>query len=204
MPISNYTELKTTVEAYAKRGDIGQTMDIFIDLCEADLSERVRVRDMEARAIATASTADRFLALPTGFLKMRKIRLYTGSVQYDLNYRVPESLNVITSAGIPTDYTITSQLEFNRIPSSAYTVEMQYYRSLDALSATNATNEILTRFPKLYLYGVLFHFAQWAQDDGMIQKYSVLFDGAIDAVNRSEVKGRHGPAKAMRIEGSTP
>lgn len=204
MPISNYTQLKTTVEAYAKRDDIGLNMDIFIDLCEADLWERVRIRDMEARATATASTSERFLALPTGFLKMRKVRLISGSIEYDLNYRVPESLNIKSSSGIPTDYTVTSQLEFNRVPASAYTSEMQYFRSLDALSDSNTTNAILTRFPKLYLYGTLFHFAQWAQDDVMVQKYATLFDGAIEAVNRSEIKGRHGPAKAMRVEGSTP
>lgn len=204
MPISTYTQLKTSVEAYAKRTDIGQNMDTFIDLCEADLWERVRIRDMEVRATATASTSERFLALPSGFLKMRKVRLISGSTEYDLNYRVPESLNIKSSSGIPTDYTVTSQLEFNRVPSSAYTVEMQYYKSLDALSDSNTSNSALTRFPKLYLYGTLFHFAQWAQDDVMGQKYAALFDGAIEAVNRSEIKGRHGPAKAMRVEGSTP
>lgn len=204
MPISNYTELKATIETYAKRTDLGALVDTFIDLAEADLVERVRIRDMEARATAETSTLERFIALPDSFIEMRKLRLYSGGKEYDLNYRVPESLNVAAGAGIPTDYTITSQVEFNKVADAAYTAEMQYYKSLTPLSASNVSNEILTRFPKLYLYGAMFHYSQWAQDDELVNKYSILFDGAINGVNKSDRKGRYGPAKSMRAEGSTP
>lgn len=204
MAINTYATLKDAVQRWAKRNDILGTIDDFVDLAEADIWQRLRVRDMEARATASASTADRFLELPTGFLEMRKVRLYSGSTQYDLKYAAPESLDVIPSAGIPTSFTVTSQLEFNRIPNSAFTVEMQYYRELTALSSSSTTSAILTRFPMIYLYGCLFHFAQWALDDQLLTKYSLLFDEAINAANKADKKGRHGPAPSMRREGPTP
>lgn len=204
MSILTYAELKTAIENWAKRSDIGGVIDDFIDLAEADMWQRLEIRDMDTRATATTSTSDRFLALPTGFIKMRKLRLVSGSQQYDLRQQTPESMNVISSSGIPTDFTVTSQLEFNRTPGSAYTAEMQYYKELDALSASNTSNGVLTRFPNLYLYGSLMYFAQWAMDDNMLAKYSNLFYAAINDANEKDRKGRYGPAPQMRREGPTP
>lgn len=203
MSISTYAELKVSIENWAKRSDIGGVIDTFIDLAEADMWQRLEIRDMDTRATATTGS-DRFLALPAGFIKMRKLTLVSGSVRYTLRQQTPESMNLNSASGIPTDFTVTSQLEFNRTPGSAYTAEMQYYKELDALSASNTSNGVLTRFPNIYLYGSLMYFAQWAMDDNMLAKYSALFYAAINDANEKDRKGRHGPAPQMRIEGSTP
>jgi len=105
---------------------------------------------------------------------------------------------------LPRFFTITSEIEFDRTPDSAYTVEMQYFRSLDALSGSNTTNAVLTRFPMIYLYGSLFHYANWAMNDQMASKYAELFLGAIDSANQIDKRGRHTPGAAMRIKGPTP
>lgn len=210
MSLANYTALKASITDWSKRNDIATLIDDFIDLAEADMwggppgGQPLRIRDMDTITTDTASTSDRFLSLPASFLEMRKIRLYTSSQQYDLSFRVPESLNVLTSSGVPTDYTITSQIEFNRTASSAFTVEMQYYKKLTALSAGNTTNAILTSYPTVYLYGALYHFGNWAKEDDTSNKYLQLFIGAINSANKADKKGSYGPAKAMRVEGSTP
>ena len=203
MAISNYLELKQAIERWAKRGDIASLTDDFIDLAESDIWQHLRIRDMEARATAITG-ADRFLALPDGFLEMRKLTLVSGSLRYDLTSVVPESLKLQGTSGIPSSFTVTSQLEFNRIPAGNYTAEMQYYKTLTPLSTTDPVNAVLTRFPSIYLYGALFHFAQWAHNDAMLQKYVALFSKEIELANKSDRRGRYGPAPAMRIEGSTP
>jgi hypothetical protein len=203
MAISNYLELKQAIERWAKRGDIASLTDDFIDLAESDIWQHLRIRDMEARATAVTG-ADRFLALPDGFLEMRKLTLVSGSLRYDLTSVVPESLKLQGTSGIPSSFTVTSQLEFNRIPAGNYTAEMQYYKTLTPLSTTDPVNAVLTRFPSIYLYGALFHFAQWAHNDAMLQKYVALFSKEIELANKSDRRGRYGPAPAMRIEGSTP
>ena len=203
MAISNYLELKQAIERWAKRGDIASLTDDFIDLAESDIWQNLRIRDMEARA--TASTgADRFLALPDGFLEMRKLTLVNGSLRYDLYSAAPESLKLKGTSGIPSSFTVTSQLEFDQTPAGTFTAEMQYFKSLPSLSTANPTNGALTRFPAIYLYGALFHFAQWAHNDAMLQKYLTLFSKEIELANKSDRRGRYGPAPAMRIEGSTP
>lgn len=202
MAINTYATLKDAVQRWSKRTDSLSVVDDFIDLAESDIRQNLKVRDMEARA--TASASDRYLALPDGYVSIRKLRLVSGSESYELFCSTPESMNVVSGSGMPTSYAITSQIEFNRVPSSAYTIEMQYYKEITALSSSNPTNTVLTRFPMVYLYGCLFHYAQWAQDDAMLAKYAPLFDGAIKRANESDRKGRYGAAKSMRIEGPTP
>lgn len=212
MGISTYTELKTAIEGFVKRDDVATELDTFIALAEADMwsgpafdgAEPLRIRDMEARATATTGTSDRFLVLPDFYLKMRKLTLISGSQYYGLTFVVPESINILSGAGIPSDYTITSQIEFNRTPNSAFTAEMQYYKYLTALSASNASNAVLTRFPSIYLYGAIYHFALWSTQDDWVTKYGGLFRNAIKSANKSDKKGRYGAGKAMRIEGPTP
>ena len=204
MTISTYLELKTAIQDWSKRKDSLSMIDNFIDLAESDIWVNLNVRDMEVRATAAAPTSGRFMALPDGFLIMRRLKMVSGSDYFDLEYRAPDSLIIQNTAGRPATFTVTRELVFDRTPDSAYTTEMQYYRSLTPLSASNSTNAVLTRFPTVYLYGALFHFAQWAHDDLLLQKYSQLFDEAIKRANKIDRRGRHGPSPAMRIEGSTP
>lgn len=208
MAINTYATLKDAVQRWSKRNDSLSTIDDFIDLAEADMwkgpsgGDPLRIRDMEARATATAS--DRFLALPDGFLEMRKLRLVNGSINHDLKFCVPESMTVNSGSGVPVFYTVTSEVEFDRIPASSYTTEMHYYKELTALSSSNTTNAILTRFPDVYLFGCLYHFGLWALDDAFATKYSQLFISAIKAANKTDKKGRYPAGKAMKREGPTP
>lgn len=206
MGISTYAELKVSIQNWSKRSgtDVLNVLDDFIDLAEADIANRLRIRDMEARATATSSTSSRYLELPDGYLSMRRLSMTSGSNRFELQSTTPESMKVLSSSGWPRFFAVTSQIEFDRTPDSAYTVEMQYYRSVNALSSTNTTNAILTRFPMVYLYGCLMHFANWALNDAMFEKYALMFQGAIDSANSNDIAGRYGPAPAVRAYRTTP
>jgi hypothetical protein len=202
--ISNYTELRSSISRWGKRQDATELLDDFIFLAEVDMWKTLRVRSMEKRATATAPTSDRFLSLPDSYLEMRKMQIFSGSKPYPLEYYTPESLNVKSSAGRPSSYTITSQLEFNRTSDSGYTVEMHYYKSPDGITSSNTTNAVLTKFPSIYLYGSLMHFFQWAHDDKKLVEYAGFFHNAIELANKMDRKGRYGAAKSMKTERSTP
>lgn len=204
MAITNYLELRQAIQDYSKRTDALNMLDTFIDLTESDIWQNLRSRDMEARATATTDTIDRFMPLPDYFLQMRKITLSSGGRIFDLEQLAPESLPINPAAGRPASYSVTAQLVFNRVPDSAYTAEMHYYRQLTPLSSDNLTNEILTRFPAVYLYGCLYHFAQWSHNDIMLGKYSTLFDEEMKRANKLDRRGRYGPGAPMKIYGPTP
>jgi hypothetical protein len=162
---------------------------------------------MEHRTTISTSTSTRYATLPSDYLQARKLKIDRSASNLSdvvLTYSAPMALSVIDSEGMPTHYTVTSAIELDRVSDQVYTLELQYFRSLTALSNSNTTNAVLTRFPMLYLYGSLFHFGQWALDDVMVNKYSTLFAAAIDAANNADHKGRYGPAPGIRIQGSTP
>lgn len=205
MAISTYSELKVAVENYAKRSDITTLVDDFIDLAEADIWQRLRIRDMETEATLSSSTSVRTVALPSTFLQARRLRIdRTDLDDVVLQYETPMSMRVIECAGMPLRFTITSQIELDRVSDQVYTLKLQYYSSLTALSNSNTTNAVLTRFPMVYLYASLFHYAQWAQDDTLIERYALLAEGAINAANAADRKGRYGPAPGIRMMGATP
>lgn len=205
MAITTYSELKVAIQNWAKRSDITTLVDDFIDLAESDLWQRLRIRDMETEATLSSSTSVRTVALPSAFLQARRLRIdRTDLDDVVLQYETPMSLRVVESAGMPLRFTITNQIELDRVSDQVYTLKLQYYASLTALSNSNTTNAVLTRFPMVYLYASLFHYAQWAQDDLLIDRYAMLAEGAINSANAADRKGRYGPAPGIRIMGATP
>lgn len=205
MSIATYADLKVAIERWGKRTDAVTMIDDFIDLAESDLWQRLRIRDMETEATLSSSTSVRTVALPSTFLQARRLRIdRTDLDDVVLQYETPMSMRVIECAGMPLRFTITSQIELDRVSDQVYTLKLQYYSSLTALSNSNTTNAVLTRFPMVYLYASLFHYAQWAQDDTLIERYALLAEGAINAANAADRKGRYGPAPGIRMMGATP
>ena len=67
-----------------------------------------------------------------------------------------------STTGVPSSYTILGDtFRFMPKPDSNYTAYVNYYKSFDALSSTNTTSYILTYHPSIYLYGPLFHAANF-------------------------------------------
>lgn len=179
-------------------------MDTFIQLTENDIDKRLMLRKNELRATSTMDTTSRFLALPDSYLKMRRLTLINGSLNYEIEYRGTESMPIQNEAGRPRYFTVTSQLEFDRVPDSAYTLEMSYFKQLTPLTTLNTTNNVITDYPDLYLWGCLLQMSLWEKDTEQIQIYQAKYDRAIDTANKQESKGRFGTAPRMMKEGSTP
>lgn len=211
MGLSNYSELKESVIKWSRKKNISDVVDDAIVLAESEFYKTLRIRDMEARATASLddATPSRYLALPDGFLKMRRMNLVvSGTVPNQVikeqMFTTPDDLRVKSGTGIPSFFTVTSQLEFDINPLEDYTVEMQYWKSLNALNATNDTNQILTRFPEIYLHGAL-----WAVFDSSRNTAEAEFRlnkmrQAIAGANRQDRGGRYGPVPRMRPQGATP
>ena len=202
MSLTTYLGLKDSIEAWSHRNDVASRLDDFIDLAESEMLKWIRIRDMETRA--TAVTSGRYLSLPSDFLEMRRLRMISGAQYFEVLSSTPEGMYITQDSGMPKLYTVTSQVEFDRTPDSAYTVEMQYYGKPTALSATNTSNSILTKYPNIYLFGSLWALYLWALQEDKAEYYYGKLMQAIQTANREDKKGRHGPAPAMRYGGPTP
>lgn len=194
--IATYTDLQNAVTEYLARDQdttLIARIPTFIQLFEAKMNRRLFVRQMEARssALTTFGVTDcEFIALPSDFQSMRRIRLTTGATtgRPFLEYRSPLQIDEFRlqsadAAGQPRFFTIFgSEIELAPTPDAAYGVEMVYRQLIPAL-ASNSTNWLITLAPDLYLYGTLMEAMPSIKEDTRIETWAALFATALDDLN---------------------
>lgn len=209
MSLDTYTNLKAEIINWSHRDDMALEIDTFINLAETEMFanqlEPLRLRGGETRAAFSTSITTRFASLPTGYQSSRKLRIQiTDGGSFELRFRTPSQLNILSTVGCPQFFTITDQIEFNRISDTVYTGEIQYFQEFTALSSSNSSNFVLSGFPNLYLFGSLWalmlHVEQF--DKAAVYYQQFLFN--IKGANNKDSLGRYGPAPVMRVEGPTP
>lgn len=194
MSISTYSELKTAVANFLARTDLTDQIPDFIQLAEARMSRELETRSQEKRATATLTADDEYVALPTDLREVREVKLNT-SPNTVLEYRSPTALDsqFTGAGGKPQAYSIVgNEIKFRPIPDSAYTAEIVYIGSLDALSDSNATNNILSRHPDAYLSGALAEAYVYLMDDARAQLYDGKFGRAIEEIKKDEQRAHYG------------
>ena len=191
MALTNYTTLKASIANWLNRSDLSDEIaDDFIVLTEADFNSKLRVRKMIASADVTinAETA----ALPTGFLQVRDFYILSGSTKYPLRYMTPSQMDQVkgtSTTGIPQAYTILGDnFRFMPRPDSTYTGKLNFYKKFDALSGSNATNFILENHPAIYLYGSLFHAANFlgGYNPQQVQTWQQMYATAMDRLELND------------------
>lgn len=193
MSLDTYANLKTAIADFVDLAEADLALDDFIDMTESDLNKRLRVPEMVTRATATASTSSRFLAVPTGYLQMLKLRI-DSTIPHLIEYVAPAQLETfyVNAQGKPGYFTVVGdEMEFNRSFDSAYTLQMHYYKTIAALSGSNTTNDILTNYPELYLYGCLVHSAPYLQEDQRISTWASLYENGIAEANKMAKDDQH-------------
>ncbi len=209
MSLDTYENLKAEIIEWSGRDDMDEAIDTFIDMAETEMYANdfdvLQIRDGEVRAAFSTSITDRFAALPTGYQSQRKMRIQIENGEsIELKFRTPAQLNILSAEGLPAFFTITDQIEFNRISDQVYTGEIQYFQDFTPLSDSNATNAVLTRFPNIYLFGALWALKLKAEQPISAAEYYQRFIGAIKGANNKDKLGRYGVAPVMRVEGPTP
>ena len=205
MALDSFSNLKAAVIRFSHRNDLSDVIDDIVTLAENRINNRLRITANNERATASASTSDRFLALPDRFVEMRRFSLIKDSFYNELTYVSPESMNIYGQAGIPRYYTVTSQLEFDRVPADTYSLEMSYWEKLNPLSDSNTSNTVLASFPQIYLQACLAELhLNYTQDNEEASKHIQQFNFLVDEANAEDLRGRYGPAPFARSERSSP
>ena len=205
MTIETYDDLKAAVADFSGSNSIASFLDTAIQIADSRLyandSETLKIRSMETLTTSVLSTSSRFLALPTGFLSMRKIGLIYSDQRIALIPVMPDSLKVYDVAGIPKFYTVTSQIELDRTPDDTYSVEIQHFAKLPALSDSVDDNALLLSNPDVYLYGALWVVNQRAGEQDIANFYKGEFYAGIAGVNARDKEGALSPAPRKRMMG---
>ena len=191
MALTSYTTLKASIANWLNRSDLtDEIADDFIVLTEADFNSKLRVRKMIAQSTITIDSETE--SIPTGFLQVRDFYILSGSTKYPLRYMTPSQMDQVKGTsvtGIPQAYTILGDtFRFTPKPDSSYSGYLNYYKKFDALSSTNATNFILTDHPAIYLYGSLFHAANFlgGYNPQQVQTWQQMYATALERLELND------------------
>lgn len=205
MAITTYAELKSAVRDWLGRtNDTTQLTDARVDdvirLAEADIYERLRVREMETSADITINAQT--VALPAGVVGWRRLYLAASPI-VELDYMAPPQFwgrFADGSTGKPWAFTLEGDnVVFGPAPDATYTGKMLFYKRLDALSG--AVNALFTRQPDLWLYGALAHAAQFTRDEAEAGTWRQAFATALDRAETSNERARWGGAPLVMRAG---
>ena len=193
MSISTYTELKTEVADFSHRTDLTAKMDTFCILAEAVIDKDLRTLDMEKRL--EVIFYDPVYALPTDYLSMRAIHLVDDGARVPIKSYSPQQLDALYSraTGTAAGFSIHGgEMELRPGPSVTATVdgEISYYARVPTLT-TNATNDILTKFPLIYLSTMMLQVYLYLQDDEELKKWSEVYNSQMKQANKSAQSGRY-------------
>jgi|TARA_R110000824_G_scaffold139387_1_gene304476 hypothetical protein len=119
-----------------------------------------------------------------------------------LNYVTPQLLpriNAGSITGIPEAYTMRAgYLLMGPVPSSSYTMEIDYYARVAALSDSATTNDMLTNNPDLYLYGSLLEAEPFLMNDARVQLWANAFRQSMTDLQDQDDKDSHS-GNSMRV-----
>ena len=202
MALSTYTELKTSIANWLNRADLTtEIADDFIKLTEADFNAKLRIRQMEQ--IDTVTINAETVTVPTGFISVRSFYILSGN-KYPLEYLTPSNLFETkggSRTGRPRSYTIeadneTEQFRFGPSPDTSYTGYLSYYKAFNALSDSNTSNYILNSHPNIYLYGSLYHAANFLGgiDPDQKQNWLQMYIASMERCENNDKQDSYGGA----------
>ena len=207
MALSTYAELKTGIANWLNRTDLtDEISDDFIKLTEADFNAKLRIRAMEQIDSITIDSETE--TVPTGFIGVRSFYILLSSNKYPLKYLTPHNMFDIrggSRSGRPRTYTIESDDEtetfrFGPSPDTSYTGYLSYYKAISALSASNTSNWMLANHPAVYLYGSLYHSANFLGgiDPQQTQQWLMMYSTALERCENNDKQDSYGGAPVVQ------
>ena len=192
MALSTYTELKSAIANWLNRSDLTTEIgDDFIKLVESEYNSKLRIKAMLTSKTDYSVDAET-VAVPTGFLQVRDFYIVQGTNKYSLTYMPPTQMDQVkggSTTGRPNVYTILgTNFRFAPTPDATYTATINYYKDIDALSGSTATNWILTNHPGVYLYGSLYHAANFLGgiEPNKLQNWLQLYQTGLERIERND------------------
>ena len=185
MALGTYSELQASAIGWSNRSDLAALMPDFIALAEERMNRELRVRQMESALAETAISAN---AIPVASNVVGIKTLWiVGHESAPLKAQTYESVLTMGSEGIPTHWAWAGDgLHFD----GSGTVKGVVFEAIPALSDTNTTNWLLTKYPSLYLAGALTEAFIYVQNDKERDRWNNRFLQTLADIQGADMRDR--------------
>jgi hypothetical protein len=196
MPFTTQAELYSAIADWLDRDDLTTRIPDFVTLNEVAMNRIFNTAEMEVQTTLTCTPGQATVALPTGFMQIRRLRILVTDYYRDMQILPLEpSLDGGVVDGFPVAASVVgSSLYLKPAPNGAYTLLLNYYAKFAALTSST-TNWILDEHPDAYLYGSLLQSAPFLGTDERLPLWKQGFDNAVQQINEEDAAKRFGSMK---------
>jgi hypothetical protein len=181
-----YSDLVSKVAGYLNRSDLASKINDAILLFESDYNTRQGVwRRRRVFSFTTVAGDDALVVLPADYERMDSLyRVGAGELPVRSIIEVNRLRAGIGEPQVAAVYP-DDKLLLGPTPDAAYDYEMLYYPRLEGLSPTQTTNWLISKYPHIYLYGVLAFMMDYIRDDA--RKAAILgqYEASLASLNSS-------------------
>lgn len=194
MALTNYSELVAAINGWLNRDDMTGIAPDLIALAEAEFNRLLRCPEMEIRS--TATMTGEAIATPADFIGLRSMS--SDNAKFDVLspddlFAIPDSYN-----GFPHYVAvIDGQFFFRPVPTGG-DVSIVYYQKIPALTASNSTNWLMTKYPDLYLFGALVQAEFYNWNDDRLPLIKARLEEILSQIKASVNKERYG-GRSLRM-----
>jgi len=190
MALGTYSDVLAAVASWADRTDLTAIIPDFVALAEARIARDLRHRKQVTDTTLTATANLQSVSLPSDFLEIENLTITSVSPQATLSVITPEIMDrkfpAGWSVGQPQCYTILGdKLILGPTPDAAYSIELDYYARIAALSST-PTNWLLTANPMVYLAGALCEAWMYLQNPDNVALWDARYRAEIKQVQDTD------------------
>jgi len=159
----------------------------------------VRTLDMETKATLTSAAS---YVLPAAYLEMIDVYIASTPRRHLTPTSVAAINDVYASSGYAEQYAIegtgaNGTMIFDKAETAD--VLIRYYTEATALSADGDTNQILTKFPGIYLYGSLYHHSRLIRDQQAAADWGMQYASEINTANVFSYRERMRSGNPVRV-----
>ncbi|MCK5132060.1 MAG: hypothetical protein KAR40_07920 [Candidatus Sabulitectum sp.] len=208
--ITNYGTLKDELAKYVHRTDLTSDWPMFIQLGQSRINSDLDDYAMETRASYTIPAGQRYTTLPADMRKLMNVQVAVGGGRKAILPLSQEQMDTIWSfvdTGTPENYSLTGdQMEVQPTPGEDTEMEIFYQYRLTSFVDDTDTNDILDKFPNIYVYSALIEWAIWAQADERVPVFQKAYAAEVGRINEEAEERRQsgGSLQIYQLGTSTP
>lgn len=188
--ISTYAELQAAVGDWLNRDEtqLAASPKQLIMLFEARMNRVLRVPEMEE--LATSTTTEETLALPSDFLELRELRVDDEVIPGWSPQALREYYQDSTETEVKGYALVGNEILLQPAPGASVTVALTYYEKIPALSDSNTTNWLLEKHPDLYLAGSIARANLFLHDSDGAAQWAAYETAILDELMAAGIKQR--------------
>lgn len=186
MAMYDYNELATSIANWTARSDLGELIPDFVRLAEVDIALDLKLQALNKEYPITTDIGQKQYALPADFLSIIRV---ADSDDVPINQVSPDGGKVELAGYIHLRtngyYIENGYFVLNVAPLEVETIKFYYIpKALDI--NTTSTNDILIKYPNIYLYGCLSKAAEYTKDNERMQYWTAKYQASVADANRAQ------------------